>query len=127
MLDYLIFPSANVAIEVSQELFKLSRPVSHEGDVTSLALSVQEHPSSGEAAIEYMPNYFCPIHPGHNTARLGELMAPLFESEAEREQLKEYISNSSSITLEDILPVSVHGLLKTHEGMLEDGWFKADI
>ena len=113
------------ALEISKELFNISRPVAikDEHDETQYLFGWIEHPNPIDIATTALCidniNQIIPVHPDKDLTALIALLEDL--TQQEKDALAGYISSQQSFPFANIIPSSTQ--LFTHEEMDADGWF----
>jgi hypothetical protein len=113
------------ALEISKELFNISRPVAvkDEHDATQYLFGWIEHPNP----IDNITTALCiddinqtiPVHPDKDLTALIALFEEL--TQQERDALAGYISSQQSFPFANIIPSNTQ--VYTQEEMDADGWF----
>jgi len=120
--------SAQRADAISRELWAISRPpqLRSESDVTAYMFGLVKHPTQDanyievvDTALEVDTEYTIYVHPENNLTNLIALFPEL--SEAEKNGLSAYITNSQSFPFGNIVPSDV--TVFSYEHMKEAGWF----
>jgi len=113
------------ALEISKELFNISRPVAvkDEHDATQYLFGWIEHPSPIDNVTTALCiddiNQIIPVHPDKDLTALVALFEEL--TEQERDSLASYISSQQSFPFTNIMPSNTQ--VYTEEEMDADGWF----
>jgi len=113
------------ALEISKELFNISRPVAvkDEHDATQYLFGWIEHPNP----IDHITTALCiddinqtiPVHPDKDLTALVALFEEL--TQQERDALAGYISSQQSFPFANIIPSNTQ--VYTQEEMDAGGWF----
>jgi vacuolar-type H+-ATPase subunit F/Vma7 len=113
------------ALEISKELFNISRPVTIKGehDATQYMFGWIEHPNPIDNVTTALCiddiNQIIPVHPDKDLTALIALFEDL--TEQERDSLASYISSQQSFPFVNIIPSNTQ--VYTEEEMDADGWF----
>lgn len=120
-----ILPITNMAahpraIAISQELFRVKRPISTQNDIGKALLQVEKHPTQDIAVIMADLYDVISVHPDNNLSGLIALFPDLPPQELAVKSAA--IANATAFRLIDVLP-STHILL-TNQQLKDGGWFE---
>ena len=104
----------------SRELFKISRPVNDQSDVTQYLFGWITHPSTGEVALVVDEDQIIPVHPEKDVTTLMQMLNN-DATESELQQLADYVSQTNQVRFGDIIPSGV--IIRDHAEMETLGWF----
>lgn len=110
------------ALNVSRELFNISRPEKEDEDITQYLFGHIEHPVSGEISLVVYEDFDLRVHPDASGRidALGDLLDQCIEA-GEINRLKGVLNSSERVRFENIIPAMLE--VKTKTEMETDGWF----
>lgn len=119
-----VLSSEQRANRISEELYNITAPIAiqepyqHGGKV----FGIIAHPDGVQRALTITLDYPIPVHPQATLEKLIALFTEL--TEAEIRALSSYVLNSQEFPFAAIIPSTT--TVRTHEYMVENGWFPED-